>query len=463
MQNFVSNSANIIQEYKSKINDTYKNYLSGDELKVTLFKIDKEHTVFADSSETVYEKIGSDSGIRFKKINDYILFNCLETTVETAWSFETGYRAEDILFEAIAIPTVVQPSVGDYIQFLYSDSLLTLEVQPESSESSIEKNFFKKLKMKVVRYTKDDLLDQTVEELNFIASRDLLVSNSFKSVLLTVKDNIRSSLANMLENEYSLSTRSFSSKTRDENILIRDGLSKLLLSITDKRTFQNIESLYSIFLQNDINTLLAINKDYYSTYYPEYVLSDTNVYNRLQINLFRFIKLIEIDAVIENKNLSIADKIANINAKKLSFNNVRNNNNLIFSMNTILNKNIDLVEDINFSNFLDNLVIDNTTMTTINNKSLFCINSFINTVNSMAEYNNSLIVALKMTGKLIPNYLSDDLLITLLNSSTTLNNEDNLIINPEQLLTFLSIYQFVNLVDEFKIRYYNNKFIIGGI
>jgi hypothetical protein len=61
MQNFVSNSANIIQEYKSKINDTYKNYLSGDELRVTLFKIDKEHTVFADSSETVYEKIGSGS------------------------------------------------------------------------------------------------------------------------------------------------------------------------------------------------------------------------------------------------------------------------------------------------------------------------------------------------------------------------------------------------------------------
>lgn len=463
MQKHISNTSNILQEYKSKVNSTYKNYLSGDELKVTLFKIDKEQTVFAESSETVFEKIGENSGIRFKKINDYVLFNCIETTVETAWSFETGYRAEDTIFEAVAMPTIVQPSVGDYVHFTYMDSTLLLEVLPEISENSIEKTYFKKLKLKVVRYSEANLLDQTTSELVFIPSKDILVSKSFKTAITEIKSNVISAFNNLISNEYSNTNRNFVTKSLDENILLRDGLSKLLLSVTEKRSMYNLESLYNLFLLNDMRGVLSINKDYYTTYYPEYILSVSNVYYSMQVKLFRLLKLLEIDSIISNKTLSLSDKVVAINAKKLSFNTtVPNNSLLLFSMDDIPNKDIDIIEDINFSTFLSNLNINETTLVPINNKELFCINLFLETQFN-ESYGMSLIIALKMAGKLKPEFLSDDLLLLLISISSDLNDNSIVIYNPEQLLALLSLVTFMNTVEVFQVRYYNSKFLIGGL
>lgn len=464
MQKYTSITSDILQEYKSKVTDIYKNHLAGDELKVTLFKIDREHTVFEENSETVYEKIGENSGIRFKKINDYIIFNCTEATVESAWSFETGYRAEDIIYEAVSIPTVVQPNVGDYIHFVNNTSKLLLEVMPETSESSIEDVFFRKIKMKVVRYTEENLLDQTVQELVFIASKDILVTKSFKTVINTMRQKSVSIFNRIIENEYNIRLRKFHMQTDDENLLMSNGLSKLLLSPLFVKNFKNTESFYKAFVDNNKLLFLSTHKEYFEMFYPEYTITDKNTYYAMQERVFRVLKLLEIDSVINNKSKTVAERFNICNTLLFNFEKIKTSFNLLFNISDTQKDTISTTLDVTFVSFLNelNLVFDETFILNNENNKLTLLTMFITSASYTSSLNNAVCIGLKLSSVLTNiGLINDDILLLLDQTVDALDDTEIIIYNPEQVMSYMSLLNLLGTVETFKINYYNGGFRLG--
>ena len=142
-------------------------------------------------------------------IENYKLYNSTEIIADVNWSVETGYRPEEVAFEAVSAPLAIQANVGDYVSFNYSDSVLLFEVSPEVQEFSLESKYYKKLKLKLTRYKQDNILPQITDRLTYIPSKDILVPNHIYELVDVLREKEEGLFNNLINNFYDYNKRKF--------------------------------------------------------------------------------------------------------------------------------------------------------------------------------------------------------------------------------------------------------------
>lgn len=364
--NYKSLSETLVSEFKNKIFTKYKNYLSGDDLTVTLFKIDRKNTVFNEHSETVYEKIGTESGVRFVMIENYKLYNSTEIIADVNWSVETGYKPEEVAFEAVSAPLAIQPNVGDYISFKYSDSVLLFEVAPEVQEFSLEAKYYKKLKLKLTRYKQEDILPQITDRLTYIPSKDIMIPNHIYELVDVLREKEEGLFNKLMTNFYDYDKRKFNNDiiSVDMSCFLKDSLSKLLYPINTNISYDSEESLFSLIFNKKVESILSINIDYMMAYYENYTV-DANV-EEFRVKLFRMLKLMKLNTILVNKEV-IGEYITEIDSS-IYFTSTTNDNTII--SNTLIShdrddlvdsviENLDLGREDYDNNYIVNLILEN--------------------------------------------------------------------------------------------------------
>lgn len=259
-------------EYLRKVNDQYRFLLSGNALRIDIFKvIDNESTV-QENSGMIYDEIGKESPIRFMQIKNCVIYNTSTVSIPMEWSSTDGYITKTQIDGVI--PTLpFKIGVKDYISFDYSNykGLFRIENFEESNYEGLE---HKKVTLSSTQYLYEDIIQQT-------RNINIFDYSNFKIIDINI-NNLKSNIGNIVSERY---------------------LSFINKNYSKYRGLISNSKIYSYLFKRFLNTnIISININYKETdfelikkiYYDDTIaLKDVNlevIYNLLKNNQIEDLK-----------------------------------------------------------------------------------------------------------------------------------------------------------------------------
>lgn len=139
---------------------------------VTYYNINKEASSLDPGSKLSYDNIGTDSSLRFNKINDFIIygFNKVELNTEND---EFGLEAEKISGEVIVLPNTIIPTEGDYFEVEHIKDSTWLFIVTDVQQDTLENgsNAYK-LQYRLEYVDHERIQEQVVDDFKMIEKRE---------------------------------------------------------------------------------------------------------------------------------------------------------------------------------------------------------------------------------------------------------------------------------------------------
>lgn len=139
---------------------------------VTYYNIDREHSALDPGAKLAYNNIGSDSPIRFHKIDDFIIygFNRIETVTEND---EFGLEAEKISGDCYVMPNTIKPTEGDYFEVAHiKDSSWLFIITDVQQDTMLNGSNVYKLTYKLEYVDHEQILQNVTENFKMIEKRE---------------------------------------------------------------------------------------------------------------------------------------------------------------------------------------------------------------------------------------------------------------------------------------------------
>ena len=125
---------NLVKATKGVLNNPYYLYTDKKPTKVTYYKQNLERTTLDPDSGLNYSHIGQHSPIRFNKIENFYIYGIdqIPTTLEAG---DYGLETEDVTGEAIILPNMIVPTMGDYFSIPYVKEDVLFRVNAVNSDT----------------------------------------------------------------------------------------------------------------------------------------------------------------------------------------------------------------------------------------------------------------------------------------------------------------------------------------
>lgn len=117
----------LVESRKSIINNPYYMYIDKSPTIVTYYTINKEKSTLDVGLKIVESNIGSNSPLRFNKINNFVLYG-IEPMQLSLEIDEFGLSSSSVEGEAILLPNTIVPNPGDYFVITYLENRYLFKV-----------------------------------------------------------------------------------------------------------------------------------------------------------------------------------------------------------------------------------------------------------------------------------------------------------------------------------------------
>ena len=186
--------------YGDLVNNSFYSFNDKKPTIVTYYNINKTLSSLDPGSKLSYDNIGSDTSIRFNKIEDFMIYGIDRIELQTEFE-EFGLEADKVSGDGVILPNTIIPTEGDYFEVNYvKDStwlFIITDVQTDTLQNG--SNAYKiSYKLEYVDNTR--IQDQVVATYKMIEKRegknivkivrseDLAVAKQMDQVAVTLKD-----------------------------------------------------------------------------------------------------------------------------------------------------------------------------------------------------------------------------------------------------------------------------------
>ena len=139
---------------------------------VTYYNINTEASSLDQGAKIAYNNIGSDTPLRFNRINNFIIygFNRIELQTEND---EFGLEADKITGDCIILPNTIIPYEGDYFEVEHIKDSTWLFIVTDVQQDTLENgsNAYK-ITYKLENVDHQQILDNVVEDFQMIENRE---------------------------------------------------------------------------------------------------------------------------------------------------------------------------------------------------------------------------------------------------------------------------------------------------
>ena len=136
---------------------------------VTYYNINQAKSTLDQGSQLAYDSVGSESPLRFNKIENMILYGIDSPMAITFDNDEFGLKTQDIEGEAIVLPDTIIPTPDDRFVITYLKEKLTFKVTHVDNDTLEDGSNIYRLQYRSSVMDGDKLENQVVEDFHFIA------------------------------------------------------------------------------------------------------------------------------------------------------------------------------------------------------------------------------------------------------------------------------------------------------
>lgn len=195
---YTSTMDNLIESInKDQLQNPYLKFSDKRATKVTYYKQNLEKTTTDEGTQDVYQTVGSNSSIKYNKINGFFLYGIdqVDTIAEMG---DWGLEAQDISGDAVILPKTITPTSGDYFIIPYLKENLLFRVNEVQQDTFYHGNNFFKISYKLEKSNAiSQIEEQVVAEYNFIFSN---VGTDFSAVISSTSTDMINKLDSIISN-----------------------------------------------------------------------------------------------------------------------------------------------------------------------------------------------------------------------------------------------------------------------
>lgn len=187
---------NLVKATKGVLNNPYYLYTDKKPTKVTYYKQNLEKTTLDPDSGLNYSHIGQHSPIRFNKIENFYIYGIdqIPTTLEAG---DYGLETEDVTGEAIILPNMIVPTMGDYFSIPYVKEDVLFRVNAVNSDTLDNGSNVYQIEYKLERVeATSEIESQVVQTFKCIVNN---IGTDFKCIIEDTSYDLIDKLENTME------------------------------------------------------------------------------------------------------------------------------------------------------------------------------------------------------------------------------------------------------------------------
>jgi hypothetical protein len=152
----------LVDSTKDKLKNPYYKYNNTTATVVTYYNIDTKSTSVDEGLGVTYSNVGSDSSLRFNKINDMFLFG-IDIVKLNLDDSEFGIEASGAQGDAVILPNTIVPNPGDYFKINHTNQPYLFRVDGVDIDTLEDGANAYAIKYSLNRYSEDEISTQILD------------------------------------------------------------------------------------------------------------------------------------------------------------------------------------------------------------------------------------------------------------------------------------------------------------